>query len=333
MATITPAAVYPDSANLAVGGNIINPGGFYSGTFIPSLWSGKLLEKFYDATVLAAISNTDYEGEIANYGDTVVIRQKPDIGVTPYTAGMDLNYERPEADTKQLLIDKGFYWGTELDDVMEIQADVDMMSMWADDASEQMKIKIDSEVLAHMLGEAYNGVADDGVGANKGITAGRLSQDIDLGVTTDPVAVSSSNVTDLIVDAGTVLDEQNIPENGRWIVIPAWMAGRIKKSELRDASLSGDGTSILRNGRLGMIDRFTIYMSNLLPDSTHPDLLAGEYGVYFGTSIATTFASQVTKVETLRAQTTFGNLMRGLQVYGREVVKNEALGEIIVAKA
>ncbi len=301
-----------------------DPSPVYSGTFIPTLWSGKLIEKFYDATVLAAISNTDYEGEIANYGDQVVIRSKPDITVLDYKAGIDLVYERPSRVTQSLIIDQGKYWGTELDDVMEIQADIDMLSMWADDASEQIKIVIDTDVLAFMLDKPT-------AITNRGLIAGRKSGNIDLGETGDAVAVSKTTVTDLIVDAGTVLDEQNIPEGGRFMVIPAWMAGRIKKSELRDASLSGDGTSILRNGRLGMIDRFTLYMSNLLPDenTVGSPLAAGEFGIYFGTTTALTFASQVTKVETLRSERTFANLMRGLQIYGREVVKEEALGQII----
>jgi hypothetical protein len=34
--------------------------GFSATGFIPEIWSGKLIEKFYDSTVLAAISNTDY---------------------------------------------------------------------------------------------------------------------------------------------------------------------------------------------------------------------------------------------------------------------------------
>ena len=72
-----------------------------------------------------------------------------------------------------------------------------------------------------------------------------------------------------------VMFEQNIPETGRWLVIPAWLAAMIKKSELRDVSLSGDGASMLRNGRLGMIDRFTLYMSNLLPSGTGGGLAAG----------------------------------------------------------
>ena len=346
MATITPGAVFPTAGTPYTGDP--NP---YSGTFIPSLWSGKLIEKFYDATVLAAVSNTDYEGEISNYGDKVIIRQKPNITIRDYSAGNDtgggstrLTYEKPTAPTLELLIDQGKYWGTEIDDVMEVQSDVDQLSMWADDASEQMKIEIDTDVLAYLHGgsDGASPVILGGAGGNRGTAAGRKSQDINLGEVDgaggSSLAVSKANVTDIIVDAGTVLDEANIPESGRWMVIPAWMAGRIKKSELKDASLSGDGGSILRNGRLGVIDRFTLYMSNLLPNGTElTDIgagagVAGEFACYFGHSAGLTFASQVTKTETLRVESTFGTIMRGLQVYGRKVVKNDALGQIIVTK-
>tara|TARA_R110002167_G_scaffold117114_7_gene292837 strand:+ start:6766 stop:7809 length:1044 start_codon:yes stop_codon:yes gene_type:complete len=347
MATITPNAVFPTAGNVFTGG-ATNP---YSGTFIPALWSGKMTDKFYDATVLAAISNTDYEGEIKDFGDQVIIRTKPSIGIRDYHAGNDgdgttparLTYEKPTSPTTTLLINKGNYWGTELDDVMEVQSDIDQLSMWADDASEQMKISIDTNVLSwmHESGLIFNG-AVAGTGGNRGSAAGRISQDINLGKPggVNSLVVTKNNITDLIVDAGTVLDEANVPESGRWLVIPAWMAGRIKKSELKDASLTGEGTSILRNGRLGTIDRFTIYMSNLLPSGTgildngvDGAGVAGEAAVYFGHSIGMTFASQVTKTETLRVESTFGTIMRGLQVYGHQIVKGDALGEMIVRKS
>jgi hypothetical protein len=126
------------------------------------------------------------------------------------------------------------------------------------------------------------------------------------------------------------LDEQNIPETGRWLVIPAWMAARIKMSELRDASLTGDGQSMLRNGRLGMIDRFTVYSSNLLANGVPAGLAAGEWAVYAGVQNAFTFATQMTKMETLRSESTFGTIMRGLQVYGSKVIDPTALVQAIV---
>lgn len=292
----------------------------WTGKLIPTLWSKKLLERFYDATVFAEISQTDYQGEIRNQGDKVTINKIPDITINAYEAGQPLVYQRPPADTIDLLIDKGFYWAFQMEDVMDVQAAIDMMGPWADNASERLKIAVDTDVLAYMLGKA--------AAANRGATAGAKSGNINLGVTGTPVALSKTNVLDYIVDLGQVLDEQNIPESGRKLVIPTWMASLIKKSDLKDASITGDGVSVLRNGRLGTIDRFSIYSSNLLPAPA-----AGESAVYACVPAANTFAAQLTKTEQLRAESTFGDLMRGLMVYGREVVLPNALAQGVVSKA
>ena len=291
----------------------------YEGIFIPELWSGKLIEKFYDATVLAAIANTDYEGEISNFGDKVNIRIKPGINISDYHPYQALNVQVPTAPKVVLNIDSGKYWNTILEDVQEIQSDVDHLSMWADDASEQMKIEIDTDILAAMAGTAD--------AFNRGAGAGRISQNIDLGAAASAISITPANVIDYMTEVGQVLDEQNIPETGRWFVIPAWFATKIKRSELRDSSLTNDGASMTRNGRLGMIDRFTLYSSNLLPSS------GGEYTVYAGHSHGLTFASQLTKVETLRGESTFGTLMRGLQVFGHKVINGTAIVEAVVSPA
>jgi len=252
------------------------PNPAYAGTFIPVLWSTKLIEKFYASTVLAAISNTDYEGEIKNKGDTVVIRTKPTITIKDYLADGLLTVERPSSNIIELKIDKGKYFNLILDDVMEIQADLNMMNMWSDDAAQQFKIVVDTEVLKSLLGQAATN--------NKGTLAGKISGNVNLGVTGTPIQLVARNpaatagkveIVDLLVRLGQVLDEQNVPEQGRWVVLPAWISSQIKMSELRDASLTGDATSILRNGRLGMVDRFTIYVSNLLPSGVAAGLAAG----------------------------------------------------------
>lgn len=306
--------------------------GLSAAGFIPEIWSGKLIEKFYASTVLAAISNTDYEGEIKTRGDKVIIRTKPTVTIKDYRADGLLELERPVGSNVELLIDKGKYFNTILDDVMEVQSDLNNMDMWSDDAGQQMKITIDTEVLKEILGDAN--------ASNRGATAGKISGDINLGVTTSPLAVVANSpasgeveILDVILRAGQCLDEQNIPEQGRWVVMPAWAAALIKKSELRQAYLSGDSVSMLRNGRLGMIDRFTIYVSNLLPNGVAGGLAAGEFAVFAGHSHALTFASQMTKVETLRSEMTFGTVLRGLQVYGYKVLDGTALVEAIVTKA
>jgi len=294
----------------------------YAGNFIPEIWSGKLIENFYDATVLSAISNTDYEGEIRRMGDTVNIRTQPNITIREYVKGQNLVVESPDAPKLQLVIDKGEYFSCVEDDIDRVQSDVKLMDMWSKDASEQIKIRIDQRVLTDML---------PGIGAfNKGATAGQQSAAFNLGTSGAPLTVTKDGaggttaVVDLIVDIGTVLDEANVPEGDRFLVIPARMAGLIKKSELKDASLTGDGVTPIRNGRLGMIDRFTLYVSHNL------NVASGRTSLVAGHKMGFTFASQMTEMETLRAQSTFGNIVRGLQVYGYKVVKPEALAQAVV---
>ena len=294
----------------------------YSGNFIPEIWSGKLIENFYDATVLAAISNTDYEGEIKGQGDTVNIRTQPNITIRDYVKGQNLVVENPDKPKLQLLIDKGEYFACVEDDSDKVQSDVNLMDMWSKDASEQMKVKIDQRVLTDIL--------PDISATNKGTAAGRISGAFNLGSAASPLTVtkdgasSTASVTELIVDMGTVLDENNCPESGRFLVIPARMAGLIKKSELKDASLTGDSQSVMRNGRLGMIDRFTVYVSHNL------NVSSGKFSIIGGTKMGFTFASQMTEMETIRSESTFGDIIRGLQVYGYKVVKPEALTMAVV---
>ena len=301
----------------------------YSGNFIPEIWSGKLIENFYDATVLAAVSNTDYEGEIRQFGDTVNIRQTPEITIRDYVKGQALTVENPDKPKIQLLIDKGEYFACVEDDVDRVQSDIALMDEWSKDASERMKIKIDTRVLPNIAAGAD--------AFNAGANAGKQSGAFDLGTNADPLVITkdgsggSTSVIDLIVDMGTVLDENNVPEDNRYLIIPARMAGLIKKSELKDASLTGDGTSVVRNGRLGMIDRFTLYVShNLLNDTDATGAGDGGVHVIAGHKYGFTFASQMTNMETIRSETTFGDIIRGLQVYGYKVVKPEAISSAIV---
>jgi hypothetical protein len=319
---LTTPPIYPTGS----AGNGLSASGF-----IPEIWSGKMIEKFYASTVLAAISNTDYEGEIKNQGDKVHIRTKPTITIKDYLADGSLEVERPKGNMIDLTIDKAKYFNTILDDVMDIQSDINLMSVWSDDAAEQMKIVIDTDVLKNLIGQAD--------AANRGATAGKITASINLGVTGAPLALVANSPTggqvdvlDAMLRAGQALDEQNIPETGRWIIMPTWAATLVKRSELRQAYLSGDAVSMLRNGRLGMVDRFTLYTSNLLPFGVAAGLAAGEFVFYAGHSHALTFATQMTKMETLRSEMTFGQLMRGLQVYGYKVLDGTALVQIIVTK-
>lgn len=294
--------------------------------FIPEIWSGKLVEKFYASTVLAAISNTDYEGEIKNQGDRVKIRTKPTVTIRDYRADGLLGLDRPTGSSIELYIGNGKYFSLALDDVMEIQSDLNILSMWSDDAAQQLKIVVDQDVLG--------GIVNQMAAANQGTAAGVITASLNLGIKSTPLTVVGRNagsgqieLVDVLLRMGQVLDEQNIPEVGRWVVMPSWAGRMIKQSELRQAYLSGDSVSMLRNGRLGMVDRFTIYISNLLPNnsSDSTNFAAGEWPIFAGHAHGLTFASQISKVETLRSELTFAQILRGLQVYGYQVVDGKAL--------
>lgn len=297
-----------------------NPAG---SAFIPEIWSGKLQVKFYKSTVLAEITNNDWEGEIKNQGDTIHIRSIPTITISNYTKGMNLSNQVPTSTPIELTIDKGKYFSVIVDDVDDVQADVRLMDIFTNDASEQMKIAIDGDVL--------NNVAPDVAAANQGTAAGAISGDIDLGTAGAPVQIDATNVLENILNCGQVLDEQNVPEDGRWMVVTPWFASLLKSSDLRQAYLTGDDVSPLRNGKLGMIDRFTLFVSNNLTKVT----AGGDNAYHFlaGTRDAISFASQITNVESLRSTSTFGNIVRGLNVYGYKVVKPEALVDLYAAKA
>ena len=293
-----------------------------SGTMVPnSVWSGKLLVKFYEACVLAEISNTDYEGEIKKMGDKVIIRTTPSITIRDYVKGQDLQDETPDPENTELEIDRAKYFSFIVDDIDKFQSDIDFVEDWATDASEQMKISTDTTVLQNIYADAD--------ASNEGATAGRISGDINLGTTASPYQVTKTNVLEWIVDMGTVLDEANVPEENRWLVLPASLCGLIKKSDLKDASLTGDGVSVVRNGRLGMIDRFTIYKSNLLARETTGNK---PYHVLAGQRKALSFASQIVKTRMIESEHTFGSKVQGLNVYGFDVLKPDALVHSVVYK-
>lgn len=293
--------------------------------FIPEVWAGKLVSKFYATTCFGEISSNDYQGLITNLGDKVQIRTRPTLNIRDYVMGAGLSYEQPKSPAVELNIDKAKSFSFELNDVDAYQSDIGLMDEFTDDATEQMQIVIDRDV----LGSIYADVAS----VNAGAKAGAASASIDLGGPGAPKALTRDNVIDWIVDVGIVLDEQNVPQTGRWLVLPPWICGLIKTSDLKDASLAGDQTSILRNGKTGMVDRFTIYNSNNLALTTDSD--AGGHqvtNVIAGHPAGLTWASQMTKLDHIDNPQDFGQLVRGLNVYGYKVIEGNYLVHSAVAR-
>ena len=288
--------------------------------FIPQVWSGKLVEKLYARTCFAEIANTNYEGEIRGQGDTVEIRTTPSIVINDYEIGGGLSYEKPTSDKVELHIDQAKYFAFEVNDVDAYQADIKLMDNWSDDAGQQMKIAIDTQI----LGDVYADVAAENAGAAAGVKSGSYN----LGEAGAPVAITKANIMDVIVDCGSVLDEQNVPDDQRYIILPAWMNGMLKKSDLRDASAMGDNDSVFRNGKAGQLDRFEVYVSNSMSVVTDATTTNKATNVMFGHKKALTFASQMTNMETLPNPQDFGKLIRGLNVFGYEMIDPKAAGHL-----
>lgn len=291
--------------------------------YIPEIWAGKLIENYYKASTVAAVTSTEYEGQIKAYGDNVIIRTEPLVSINNYAVGDVLTYQVPTSTSIALAIDTAKSWAIAVDDIDKVQSDLSLMQTFSASAAENLKVAVDGDVLSRLLGGAAIN--------NKGATAGLISGNLNLGATTTPVVVTALNVISTILSMAQALDEQNVPDVGRFIVIPSAMARLLKESDLRQVQITGDGTSPLRNGKIGMIDRFTVYVSNNLPTGVAGTLAAGETAIYAGVPSATAFASQIVKNETLPSPDTFGHLMRGLQVYGMQVVKPEGLVEAIVS--
>jgi hypothetical protein len=308
----------------------------YTGSFIPTLWSGKLLAKFYQNTMMSELFNTDYEGELKNQGDTIRIRLAPSISISDYVAGMNLNYEVPTPIFQDMQVNKGKYFGVQVNDVLAYQADMNLMNMFTEDAAKQLKISIENEVFFN------NFVTEGPAAANEGGSAGAISAAYNLGTDVSPIdQATPENVLKAILRMSTVLDEQNVPEDGRWLVLTPFDRHLLMQSTLAQAYFTGDNSSVIRSGKIGSIDRFDVYVSNLLPrGAAGKALVAGLTDpatggavanakarriMVAGTKAAGSFAMTVNKTEPLRNQTDFGDIVRGLAVYGRKVVKPEAL--------
>jgi hypothetical protein len=313
----TPAGPYTDTA-----GDL----GDADGTpyYIPTLYAKKVLYDFYKSTVWKEVTNTDYEGEFKKQGDTIRIRQAPEMTIRDYVKGDVLTYEVPAENATSMTISYGKYVAFQVDDIDAVQMDVDLMNMYATDAAERLKIRVDIDVLTAMAAGAHAN--------NTGNTAGLISGNIALGAAgaANNIEVDRTNALDKIVELGQALDEQNIPQADRFVIIPAWYASRLKLSDIKAADFSGDNTGVVRTGLIGMIDGCKIYVNNSVYSAAAVgDTPATEWSVVAGHKLATSFALQLSKIDALKIPTSFGEYWRTLWVYGIKAVRTEALAKLI----
>ena len=296
---------------------------------IPWAFSRKTVAKFYDSAIVANVTNTDYEGDIKQQGDKVVINTIPDVTISKYTKGSTVSWQDLESDAVEMTIDRATQFAFKMDKVDIKQfGDKAYMDKAATDAAQQQKVYVDEEFILDIGGTT--GEDSGAAAANEGNTAGRKSASYALGTSGSGITLTKTNILDKIIDCSGVMDEQNLPTDGRWIALPTWAINMIKKSDIKDVSMTGDGTSSLRSGQIGKIDHFMIYGTNLYTTISDTGTF---YTIMFGHMSAIAFAMQLTETEYFdKLETTFGKGMKGLQVYDWKIIKDTSLGCLYAKK-
>ena len=306
------------------GGSTYNFGlavaGQTNGFFIPEVYSKKVQIALRKAAVAEAICNTDYMGEISSFGDTVNIIKEPQIAVADYTRGLAVTSTNLTDQELVLTIDQAKSFSFKLDDLERRFSHVNFQAVASDNAAYALRDAMDGNILAAIS-----------AGATVTTGMGTTSVPIDIGFGSGEV--DPLNQMSL---AAKELDEANAPEEGRWFVAaPEWY------NELANTSsklLSVDfnaGQGSIRNGLVasGLLRGFQMYKSNNLPTNdlsgATPAGSATAPVALFGHISATSAASSMNKVETIRDTGTFSDIVRGLMVWGRKVLRPEIVGKVI----
>ena len=339
-----------------------------NGNFSPVIYSKKVQLAFRKSTVAGDISNSDYFGEIANQGDTVRIIKEPEISVSAYARGTTIAAQDLNDADFSLVVDKANYFAFKMDDIEEAHSHVNFMTLATDRAAYRLADQYDQEVLGYLSGykqSALHAAADtvnttvNGTKANASagtdelLAANKLNKASFGNITTAdaadhsiPVAARLPGATALptayvspsmiVSRMARLLDVQNVDSTGRWIVIdPVLMEVlRDEDSRLLNADFGGAGT---QNGLvLNNFHGFRVYVSNNLPaDGTGAGTTGTanqntDYGVIVaGHDSAVATAEQINKTETYRDPDSFADIVRGMHLYGRKILRPEAL---VVAK-
>ena len=305
------------------GGSTYNFGlgvsGQTNGFYIPEIYSKKVQIALRKAAVAEAICNTDYMGEISNFGDTVNIIKEPQIAVADYTRGLTVTSTDLTDQELVLTIDQAKSFSFKLDDLERRFSHVNFQAVASDNAAYALRDAMDSNILTAIR-----------AGATVTTGMGTTGTPIDIGFTGSKV-----DPLNQMALAAKELDEANAPEEGRWFVAaPEWYNALSNSSSKLLSVDFNAGQGSIRNGLVasGLLRGFQMYKSNNLPTNdlsgATPAGSATAPVALFGHISATSAASSMNKVETIRDTGTFSDIVRGLMVWGRKVLRPEIVGKI-----
>ena len=335
-------------------------GNLPNGNFSPVIYSKQVQLAFRKAAVCEAITNSDYFGEIAAMGDSVKIIKEPEITVKAYARGTTITPQDLDDEDFSLTIDKANYFAFKVDDIEEAHSHVNFQSLASDRAAYRLADQFDQDVLGYLSGytqSALHANADTvntTVNGSKAVTtagsdellssmkldasdfnSGTGGQAIAIlprtGAGAAPTDAGDANPLQVIARMSRLLDQQNVDTQGRWLVLDPVFIEVLKDEDSRlfNADFGGSG---LQNGVVSTnIHGFTVYSSNNLPSVGTGSSFSGansstNYGVIVaGHSSAVATAEQINKTETYRDPDSFADIVRGMHLYGRKILRPEAL--------
>lgn len=263
--------------------------------FIPEIWSANILVTLENSLVFANLANREHEGEIKAYGDTVHITGIGDIQIQDYTKYGKLTIQPvTDIDAGVLKIDQSKAFAFEVDDLDTVQSRKDLRGKFQGRAAANLAAEVDKYVGGLMV------TAAAGKALKKTYT-------------------KPEDVYESIVSLGVRLSKQNIPTTGRFLVVDPDVYGMLLLDD-RFVKNTAVESATLHNGFVGNVNGFTVYQTNCMPGNTDT-----KHTMLAGSTIATTFAQQISKMESTRREESFSDLIKGLLVYGAKVIRPEAL--------
>lgn len=346
-------------------GKVSGHGNLPNGNFSPVIYSKQVQLAFRKASIVDAITNNDYFGEIANMGDTVRIIKEPEISVSPYARGTQITAQDLDDEDFSLVVDKANYFAFKVDDIEEAHSHVNFQSLASDRAAYRLADQFDQEVLGYLSGykqsalhanaDAVNDIVNgtkavDTAGSDELLSSMKLNKGKFGNITTAsagdhsiPVAARLPGATALptayvspvmlINRMGRLLDQQNVDKQGRWIVIDPVMMEVLQDEDSRFLNADYGDAGGLRNGLvINNWNGFSVYVSNNLPQVGGGSSTTGtanqntDYGVIVaGHESAVATAEQINKTETYRDPDSFADVVRGMHLYGRKILRPEGL--------
>lgn len=279
--------------------------------FIPTVWASRLLTALEKALIYGQpnVCSRAYEGEIREAGNTVKIASIGDVTIGDYEKDTDIGAPETLTDDDQTLaVDQQKYFNFYVDSIDRAQQNVDVLDEAMRRSAWSLRAAADTFLA--------------------GVMEGAVPADNKIGSVTTPKVPTKADAYEYLVDLGVLLDEANVPMDGRFVVVPAWFHGLLLKDDRFIKAGTRRSDTALQNGQVGEAAGFSILKSNNVPNTA-----GAKYKIVAGHSIATAYVEQIVDLQTYQPEKRFGDAVKGLHVYGAKVVRPTALAMLIANKS